>query len=102
MTTSDDEDTPKPITTVVESIGITRTVEPARKALTAPPAPVPNHSIDYDLLKAFEFTPPPECPVFYPTAEEFALGPIEYIHKIRDIAEPCGICKIVPPRVCVA
>ncbi|KAG9335296.1 hypothetical protein JZ751_005400 [Albula glossodonta] len=43
-----------------------------------------------------EFVPPPECPVFEPTWEEFedALG---YIAKIRPIAEKSGICKIRPP-----
>ncbi|CAN0920203.1 Lysine-specific demethylase JMJ14 [Linum grandiflorum] len=37
-----------------------------------------------------------EAPVFYPTFEEFqdTLG---YISKIRAIAEPFGICRIVPP-----
>lgn len=37
-----------------------------------------------------------EAPVFYPTAEEFedTLG---YIAKIRPLAEPHGICRIVPP-----
>ncbi|XP_026867993.2 lysine-specific demethylase 5C isoform X1 [Electrophorus electricus] len=43
-----------------------------------------------------EFVPPPECPVFEPSWEEFedALG---YIAKIRPIAEKSGICKIRPP-----
>jgi histone demethylase JARID1 len=50
-------------------------------------------------LTEFEFIPPPEAPVFYPTAEEFALGPLEYISKIRPQAEPHGICKIIPPNV---
>ncbi|KAI4297517.1 hypothetical protein L6164_037404 [Bauhinia variegata] len=37
-----------------------------------------------------------EAPVFYPSLEEFedTLG---YIGKIRPLAEPYGICKIVPP-----
>ncbi|PNY05355.1 putative lysine-specific demethylase JMJ14-like protein [Trifolium pratense] len=37
-----------------------------------------------------------EAPVFYPTYEEFedTLG---YIAKIRPLAEPYGICKVVPP-----
>ncbi|XP_028782040.1 lysine-specific demethylase JMJ18 [Neltuma alba] len=37
-----------------------------------------------------------EAPVFHPTAEEFedTLG---YIAKIRPLAEPHGICRIVPP-----
>ncbi|KAJ8260346.1 hypothetical protein GJAV_G00179900 [Gymnothorax javanicus] len=43
-----------------------------------------------------EFTPPPECPVFEPSWEEFA-DPLGYIAKIRPIAEKSGICKIRPP-----
>ncbi|XP_061074889.1 lysine-specific demethylase 5C isoform X2 [Conger conger] len=43
-----------------------------------------------------EFTPPPECPVFEPSWEEFA-NPLGYIAKIRPIAEKSGICKIRPP-----
>ena len=54
---------------------------------------------NYEKLKEFEFTPPPECPVFHPSTEEFQLGPIDYINKIRSQAEPFGICKIIPPKV---
>ncbi|XP_039175006.1 lysine-specific demethylase 5B isoform X1 [Crotalus tigris] len=43
-----------------------------------------------------EFLPPPECPVFEPTWEEFA-DPFGFIHKIRPIAERTGICKVRPP-----
>ncbi|KAK2585208.1 hypothetical protein KPH14_009914 [Odynerus spinipes] len=44
----------------------------------------------------FEFSIPPEAPVFEPTTEEF-LDPLGYIAKIRPIAEKSGICKIKPP-----
>uniref|UniRef100_A0A8C6VW27 [histone H3]-trimethyl-L-lysine(4) demethylase n=1 Tax=Nothobranchius furzeri TaxID=105023 RepID=A0A8C6VW27_NOTFU len=43
-----------------------------------------------------EFIPPPECPVFEPSWEEFQ-DPLGYIAKIRPIAEKSGICKIRPP-----
>ncbi|XP_039605355.1 lysine-specific demethylase 5B-like isoform X2 [Polypterus senegalus] len=43
-----------------------------------------------------EFIPPPECPVFEPSWEEFA-DPFAFINKIRPIAEKTGICKIRPP-----
>uniref|UniRef100_A0A671W6Z0 [histone H3]-trimethyl-L-lysine(4) demethylase n=1 Tax=Sparus aurata TaxID=8175 RepID=A0A671W6Z0_SPAAU len=43
-----------------------------------------------------EFVPPPECPVFEPSWEEFQ-DPLGYIAKIRPIAEKSGICKIRPP-----
>uniref|UniRef100_A0AAY4C6B3 [histone H3]-trimethyl-L-lysine(4) demethylase n=1 Tax=Denticeps clupeoides TaxID=299321 RepID=A0AAY4C6B3_9TELE len=43
-----------------------------------------------------DFVPPPECPVFEPSWEEFA-DPLGYIAKIRPIAEKSGICKIRPP-----
>ncbi|KAM9320723.1 lysine-specific demethylase 5B [Gastrophryne carolinensis] len=43
-----------------------------------------------------EFVPPPECPVFEPSREEFA-DPYAFINKIRPIAERTGICKVRPP-----
>uniref|UniRef100_A0A673BPJ9 [histone H3]-trimethyl-L-lysine(4) demethylase n=1 Tax=Sphaeramia orbicularis TaxID=375764 RepID=A0A673BPJ9_9TELE len=43
-----------------------------------------------------KFVPPPECPVFEPSWEEFQ-DPLGYIAKIRPIAEKSGICKIRPP-----
>lgn len=45
-----------------------------------------------------EFKPPPECPVFEPSWEEFA-DPFAFINKIRPIAEKTGICKVRPPPV---
>ncbi|XP_061591220.1 lysine-specific demethylase 5C isoform X2 [Cololabis saira] len=47
-------------------------------------------------MEGEEFIPPPECPVFEPTWEEFQ-DPLGYIAKIRPIAEKSGICKIRPP-----
>ncbi|TPX44179.1 hypothetical protein SeLEV6574_g04654 [Synchytrium endobioticum] len=38
----------------------------------------------------------PEAPVFRPTPEEFQ-NPLQYIQSIRPLAEPAGICKIIPP-----
>ncbi|KAM9343748.1 lysine-specific demethylase 5B-B isoform 2-T2 [Pholidichthys leucotaenia] len=43
-----------------------------------------------------EFKPPPECPVFEPSWEEFR-DPYVFINKIRPIAEKTGICKVRPP-----
>ncbi|KAJ8386387.1 hypothetical protein AAFF_G00170920 [Aldrovandia affinis] len=43
-----------------------------------------------------EFMPPPECPVFEPSWEEFS-DPFAFINKIRPIAEKTGICKVRPP-----
>ncbi|XP_062248661.1 lysine-specific demethylase 5B-B isoform X1 [Platichthys flesus] len=43
-----------------------------------------------------EFQPPPECPVFEPSWEEFK-DPFAFINKIRPIAEKTGICKVRPP-----
>eukprot|EP00252_Welwitschia_mirabilis_P018476 TRINITY_DN4105_c0_g1_i1.p1 TRINITY_DN4105_c0_g1~~TRINITY_DN4105_c0_g1_i1.p1 ORF type:complete len:1382 (-),score=296.77 TRINITY_DN4105_c0_g1_i1:53-4198(-) len=37
-----------------------------------------------------------EAPVFYPNEKEFD-DPLKYIASIRPIAEPYGICRIVPP-----
>lgn len=45
-----------------------------------------------------EFVAPPECPVFEPSWQDFS-DPFGFIHKIRDIAENTGICKIRPPPV---
>ena len=47
----------------------------------------------------FAFSPPPLAPTFEPTEQEFAAGPLKYIASIRHLAEPFGICKIIPPPV---
>ena len=47
---------------------------------------------------ASEFVPPPECPVFEPSWEEFT-DPLSFIGRIRPLAEKTGICKIRPPKV---
>jgi hypothetical protein len=39
----------------------------------------------------------PLAPIFYPTVEEFEGCPLNYIEKIRPMAQKYGICKIVPP-----
>jgi len=39
----------------------------------------------------------PYAPVFYPTVEDFQGNPLQYVEKIRPIAEKYGMCKIVPP-----
>jgi hypothetical protein len=36
-------------------------------------------------------------PVFYPTVQDFEGNPLDYIEKVRPIAQRYGICKIVPP-----
>lgn len=40
----------------------------------------------------------PRGPVFYPTVEDFQGNPIDYVAKIRPVAEKYGIAKIVPPE----
>lgn len=37
-----------------------------------------------------------EAPTFHPTEKDFQ-DPLEYIDKIRLIAEKFGICRVVPP-----
>lgn len=72
---------------------------------TSTPAPIPQsqsfftHKVNHEKLNEFEFKPPPECPIFRPTQEEFDKGPLEYINSIRPYAEKHGICKIIPPKV---
>uniref|UniRef100_A0A671RFW0 JmjN domain-containing protein n=1 Tax=Sinocyclocheilus anshuiensis TaxID=1608454 RepID=A0A671RFW0_9TELE len=43
------------------------------------------------------FLAPPECPVFEPSWQDFS-DPFGFIHRIREIAENTGICKIRPPQ----
>ncbi|GKY90390.1 hypothetical protein MPSEU_000013000 [Mayamaea pseudoterrestris] len=54
------------------------------------------HTLDYNTDAAF-LSKIPRCPVFYPTIEDMEGSPLDYIEKIRPIAERYGICKIVPP-----
>ncbi|XP_027699187.1 lysine-specific demethylase 5B isoform X1 [Vombatus ursinus] len=68
-------------------------------ALALPPAgprPAPPGVVATGPGPLGEFLPPPECPVFEPSWEEFA-DPFAFIHKIRPIAEQTGICKVRPP-----
>lgn len=46
----------------------------------------------------FQFVSPPEAPTFRPTWDEFQDA-LQYINKIRPVAEQYGICKIIPPPV---
>ncbi|KAH9403950.1 Lysine-specific demethylase 5A, partial [Tyrophagus putrescentiae] len=69
---------------------------PAAPTVTSPSFAL--NKIDYEKLNEFEFKPPPECPVYRPTQEEFDKGPLEYINSIRPVAEKHGICKIIPPK----
>jgi histone demethylase JARID1 len=39
-----------------------------------------------------------EAPTFYPTEDEFRLGPIEYIKSIKEAGAKYGIVKVVPPK----
>ena len=61
-----------------------------RRAIQAQPVLPDNMSSDLSPATL------PEAPVFRPTAAEFA-DPMQYIKSIRPIAEPAGICKIIPP-----
>ena len=40
----------------------------------------------------------PLGPIFYPTIEDMEGSPLDYIDKIRPVAQRYGICKIVPPK----
>jgi hypothetical protein len=37
-----------------------------------------------------------EAPIFHPTEKEFQ-DPLEYIDRIRPVAEKFGLCRVVPP-----
>lgn len=39
----------------------------------------------------------PYAPTFFATKEDFEGNPLDYIEKIRPVAQKYGICKIVPP-----
>uniref|UniRef100_A0A8C5BXI1 [histone H3]-trimethyl-L-lysine(4) demethylase n=1 Tax=Gadus morhua TaxID=8049 RepID=A0A8C5BXI1_GADMO len=54
-------------------------------------------SIQLKMSGFAEFVPPPECPVFEPSWDDFS-DPLGFINKIRPIAEKTGICKIRPPE----
>uniref|UniRef100_A0A3Q3KWN4 [histone H3]-trimethyl-L-lysine(4) demethylase n=1 Tax=Mastacembelus armatus TaxID=205130 RepID=A0A3Q3KWN4_9TELE len=58
--------------------------------------PPPGPSETMSQPRPDEFKPPPECPVFEPSWEEFG-DPYAFINKIRPIAEKTGICKVRPP-----
>jgi hypothetical protein len=40
----------------------------------------------------------PWGPIFHPTVEEMEGSPLNFIEKIRPVAQRYGICKIVPPK----
>ena len=40
----------------------------------------------------------PWGPVFYPTVQDMEGSPLDYIEKIRPVAQRYGIAKIVPPE----
>ena len=40
----------------------------------------------------------PFGPTFYPTIEDMEGSPLDFIEKIRPVAQRYGICKIVPPK----
>ncbi|ONK58949.1 uncharacterized protein A4U43_C08F1390 [Asparagus officinalis] len=50
----------------------------------------------YDMSNLEWIDKVPDCPVFYPSKEEFE-DPLSFLQKIAPIASKCGICKIVSP-----
>lgn len=56
-------------------------------------------SDEMDKNQTSENIPPlPDGPVFYATQQDFEKSPIDFINKIRPLAQKYGICKIVPPK----
>lgn len=55
---------------------------------------IQNSKIDRSRQKDLDV---PTGPTFYPTVEDMEGSPLEYIEKIRPIAQKYGICKIKPP-----
>lgn len=56
---------------------------------------IQNSKIDRSKQKDLDV---PIGPTFYPTVEEMEGSPLEYIEKIRPVAQKYGICKIKPPK----
>lgn len=42
------------------------------------------------------YSPLPVAPEFCPTQREFQ-DPLVYLDSVREGAEPCGLCRVVPP-----
>lgn len=51
----------------------------------------------YNQNNVFQFESPPFAPIFHPNEDEFKDA-LDYIAKIKPMAESAGICKIVPPK----
>ena len=71
---------------------------PAPNILNPTPHPTP-HKVTASIKhqKRTSSTAVPDCPVFHPTAEEFA-DPFAYIKSISAVGAEAGIAKIVPPQ----
>jgi jmjN domain len=55
-----------------------------------------NSKLDRSIISNGKLCIPP-APVFFPSINDFEDNPLNYVEKIRPIAEKYGICKIVPP-----
>lgn len=64
-----------------------------RSKLLAKTTPVKQPKTD----DGFEFKRPPDCPVFYPTKEQFENS-LDYINSLSEYGEKYGIIRIVPPK----